>query len=271
VYVPVGFTRNLAGENDVYGAVIGGNDGSVSIQAADTASAEVTNGGFGAKLASGIGTLRQITFTYTSGANTVTKKANVGPGSYAALIESSPVAKTLTHTFPAGYCLASLPLTPYETDHAQALGGSSATPAIGPSNLYIAYWDSDKYLKYPSLPPFKAGRGYWLRFPAQTTVRVTGETTNTKVDYRIPLVYGWNMIGCPFETSVPLSNLKVEYGNLDPVSFEDAWIYGIISQSVLKYVTAQNDYGYASSLDPWTGYWVYCRAPEGAVLIVPHP
>ena len=112
-----------------------------------------------------------------------------------------------------------------------------------------------------------------MKLKTATTVQVTGETTNPSVDFRIPLVYGWNQIGNPFESSRPIASLKVEIGSRDPISLEDAWLNGVIGRTIWQSIgaTSANLYQAATTMEPWLGYYVNCLSPTGVVLVIPHP
>ncbi|HOK53640.1 MAG TPA: hypothetical protein PKV43_04200, partial [Armatimonadota bacterium] len=275
IYFPAGLAGTSANPNTLLGIIVGGNSGSISavLDANPSTTATVTNGAFGKALSLDLFSKMTITYSPTTG-SPVTKVANVGPGSYLAIINAPVAAKTLTHTYTAGVQMMSVPMTTYMQDQAQALQGASG-PAIPANQLLLARWNPTltsnyKYEMYPRTPPFAPGRAYWVKFPSTTTVTVTGEVPDPTGRYRIGLVNGWNQIGGPFESPVAVSSLMVEKGNDEPVTFAQAWASGIVGKVIWRY-TPNTGYTEATSLAPWEGYWIKCNAPDGAVLIVPGP
>jgi len=278
VFFPVGMAGTEASPNNFQGTVVGANSGSVNLKVdAEAAGTDVpvTNGAFGAILPSLLGFSRlTITFSPPVG-DVVMKLANAGPGTYLTLIYARGEAKTFTHTFPGGLRLMSVPMTTFAQDQAQALQGADGKPAVPADKLLLARWNplisaDYKYEMYPRTPPFAPGKGYWVKFPASTPVTVTGETPEADADWRIGLSYGWNQIGGPFESSIPIGSLLVEKANDEPISFLDAWSTGLVGKIIWKY-TPGAGYEQASSLDPWEGYWIKCNVANGVVLIVPGP
>lgn len=278
VYFPAGMTGSTAAPNDFLGVVIGADAGNVGIKVdSDVAgtSTSVIKGAFGASIPS-ILNFHRLTITYTppSGSQVI-RKVNVGPGTYVTLLHALSAGKVLTHTFQAGMRMISVPMTTFEQDQAKALAGSTGAPAIPADKLLLARWDpllagDYKYQMYPRTPPFAPGKGYWVKFPSTTIVTVTGEAPDPSAGIRIGLASGWNQIGGPFESGVPISSLIVEKGNDEPVSFSEAWSTGIIGKVIWKY-TPGVGYEQTTTLDPWEGYWIKCNVPDGAVLIVPGP
>lgn len=279
VYLPAGMTGSYGAENNFMGCIIGAESGSVSAKVDSEVigtSTQVVRGAFGAGLASMLDFSR-VTLTYTppTGGDPVSRVVNVGPGSYIALLSTSSVPTAMFHTFEAGTRMISIPVTPYAQNQADALKDPFGNPVLGDDKLLLARWNPDlagdyKYEMYPKTPPFAPGRAYWARFDNNLNVTVTGIAPDPASDWRVGLAQGWNQIGGPFESGVPIANIYVEKGTDDPVAFSEAWAAGWVGKVVWKYVPGTG-YVEATSLDPWEGYWIKCNLPEGVVLLVPGP
>lgn len=279
VYFPAGMAGTAASPNSFQCVVVGADSGTVVVKVdseATGASKSVVKGAFGTSSTTPVLGFSRLNITYTqTGGTPLTKTVNVGPGNYMTLLYAQSAGKTLVHTFMAGTRMISLPMTTYTQNQAAALQNGNGAPAIPENNLLIARWNpllsaSYKYEMYPRTPPFTPGRAYWAKFPSTVTVTVTGEVPDPAGSYRIGLSAGWNQVGSPFESAVSVSNLMVEEGNDEPVSFSTAWSTGLIGKTIWKY-TPGTGYTEATSLDPWEGYWIKCNVPDGVVLIVPGP
>jgi len=111
------------------------------------------------------------------------------------------------------------------------------------SDVFTFYPDSG-YVIRDSL---EFARGYWLKFPNDTSYSVTGLNHR----FRIDLEGGWNIVG-PFDFLVPVSSIT-------------SIPTGIISSNFYGY-----DEGYliADTLQPGKGYWVKASA-NGKVILDP--
>ena len=111
------------------------------------------------------------------------------------------------------------------------------------SDVFTFYPDSG-YVIRDSL---ELARGYWLKFPNDTSYSVTGLNHR----FRIDLEGGWNIVG-PFDFLVPVSSIT-------------SIPTGIISSNFYGY-----DEGYliADTLQPGKGYWVKASA-NGKVILDP--
>lgn len=123
-----------------------------------------------------------------------------------------------------------------------------------PSKWRLEHWDAatQRYLSYPSVPPFAPGRGYYLIQRDPVTIDISGTTTNTVGGTTIPLQPGWNMIAAPYLFSVPWEDVT------RPALLED------------QLIARTNDaYEPRTTLDPWRGYFVYLGGASPDSLTVP--
>jgi parallel beta-helix repeat protein len=164
------------------------------------------------------------------------------------------------------YRMVSVPVDPADPSPSSVFGwGTSYNPAA----MRVLRWDpaGANYLEGDSIPPVNLGVGYWLISQAERTLSVSGNTIPSDMDYYILLFPGWNQIGPPYPVdTVPWADGYVRVyvpstrQELD-LSAAGAWVenqaWGF-------------DHGYlgASSLVPWSGYWVNNVGSEPVYLIL---
>ncbi|MDW8321128.1 MAG: FlgD immunoglobulin-like domain containing protein [Armatimonadota bacterium] len=269
-----GYAGTKANPNNLYGAVLGLNSGTVHISSSlgVETSATLAQGGFGVKLpAPAFEQLARYTVTVKdSNGNTVaTRQVNLGYQEAVLTLEVTDSAQTLTHTFPAGLRMISLPIQPFASDNADALG-------VPRNQLLLAHWRQDtpgsnKYLLYPTAPPFRPGIGYWVKLRSNIIADIRGVTPRTDQNFTIATTYGWNQIGSPFTTPVDVSQIEVQYLLNDPVPFAAAVDRGWVGGTVWRYNPSTNSYEPAATLQPWEGYWLRVLVAEGVTLTFPAP
>lgn len=160
----------------------------------------------------------------------------------------------------SGSTLLSIPLDLGEMDVGAWL------VAAGVSSKGIHGWDA-RQQKYVQLKTVRPGQGFLLaRGPGK--LPVSGERVSADA-VEFSLVKGWNLIGVPYESSLPLATLQISLdGNTVNYSAatESKWVGGINAlvdgrMTPLAVTTA--------SLAPWRGYWLYAYQP--CQLIFPSP
>lgn len=267
-----GGTKNSP--NNLYGAVLGLDSGTVHISSSlgVEGSAALSQGGFGINLPSPAfeqPARYTITVKDSNGNTVATRQVNLGYQEAVLTLEVTDSAQTLTHSFPAGLQMISLPILPFASDNADALG-------VARNGFLLAHWRQDtpgqnKYLLYPTAPPFRPGVGYWMKLRSNIIADVRGMTPRTDQNFTIATTYGWNQIGNPFTTPVDLSEIEVQYLLNDPVSFATAVSNGWVGGTVWRYNPSTNSYEQASTLQPWEGYWMRVLVTEGVTLTFPAP
>lgn len=177
----------------------------------------------------------------------------------------SGVDITLTqslHTFQSGVQLVS---SPYDYT------GDSFASILGSVTVVAAVWDpaTSEYVVTPTSPAdtFHLGQGYWIN-PSQTVWLTQAGTTTTESSFPIALQNGWNMIGDPYTSAVPLSDLTVSVSG-STVPYATALSDNTVSEIYYYSGGAYQTLGSSSSLEPWTGYWIESFSPS--TLTVPNP
>jgi hypothetical protein len=153
-----------------------------------------------------------------------------------------------------GATLLSIPLDFGTLDVGQRLEKAGLSP------LGIHGW-SAKEQRYVPLRMLRPGEGFLLvrRGPSEVPIqgkRIVADTVE------LPLETGWNLIGVPYETGVPLDSLRIKL-NGEVKSFklatEKKWIGGVntlIDGQSLPVVADGK-----ALLSPWRGYWLYAYQP----------
>jgi hypothetical protein len=136
--------------------------------------------------------------------------------------------------------------------------------AAGVSSRGIHGWDA-RLQKYVQLKGIRPGQGFLLAH-GPGKIPVTGRRLTTPT-LEVSLHKGWNVIGVPFETSLPLAALRVVLdGKTENFSaaLEKKWIGGVnalVDGNTVPLSPA------TAALDPWRGYWLYAYQP--CQLIIP--
>lgn len=269
-----GHGGTTANPNNLYGAVLGLDSGTVHIRSSlgVEATTELRQGGFGVNLlAPAFERLARYTFTVRdSQGNTVAvRQVNLGYQEAVLVLEAGDSAQTLTHTFSAGLRMISLPILPFATDNADALG-------VPRGQFLLAHWRQDtpgenKYLLYPTAPPFRPGLGYWVKLRNNVVADIRGFVPRPDQNFTLATTFGWNQIGNPFTTPVNVSDIQVQYLLNEPLPFEAAVSRGWVGNTVWRYNPTTNSYEPIATLQPWEGYWLRVLAAEGVTLIFPAP
>lgn len=272
-YAP-GLGGTTANPNNLYGAVLGLNSGTVHVRSSlgVEATAQIQQGGFGLRLlAPAFEQLARYTITVrdSEGNPVAVRQVNLGYREAVLVLEAGDSAQTLTHTFPAGLSMISLPILPFATDNADALG-------VPRGQFLLAHWRQDtpgenKYLLYPTAPPFRPGVGYWVKLRSNVVADVRGIAPRPDQNFTFATTFGWNQIGNPFTIPVDVADIEVQYLLNDPVPFATAVSRGWIGGTIWRYHPATNSYEPASQLQPWEGYWLRVLVAEGVTLTFPAP
>lgn len=272
-YLPVTFTGVEPSWNDFMGVTIGGNATSVSarLEGGAPVGLTVTQGGFGGRLQGGLlsrfsRTVVTATVNTGAGPQTLTRQVNTGYGHYVVLLSTGTAApRRLSHPVPAGVRMLTVPALPFRSDPAGNFG-------LAAGDLAMARWNgsltaANKYEAFPLTPPFRPGRGFWVKLPADRTLQVDGTPADPGAEAVLSLPNGWNQVGSPWETDVPLTALRVKYQEREMVSLSTAISKGWIAPKLWQYVPGTG-YQTATGLDPWDACWLKVNVAEGVSLVV---
>jgi hypothetical protein len=155
---------------------------------------------------------------------------------------------------------------------------AGGTPPGDRSN--VEYYRPSPYFGYEIVNALDIRYGYWvsavstINIPAGLGVRPTATTIS------VPLVPGWNSIGVPSLSAVNIASLNVQPATGGTIlTFDQAsssayslvngilWGYPGSGTTYTQFSSANSQFGGASALQPWQGYWIYAYLP--CTVIVP--
>ncbi|MBD3339582.1 MAG: T9SS type A sorting domain-containing protein, partial [Candidatus Lokiarchaeota archaeon] len=103
--------------------------------------------------------------------------------------------------------------------------------------------DSFIYLNSADFSPFEPGKAFFLlateKFSGKYIQSKSGFTNPTNYTFKIPLQKGWNLIGNPYDFSIPIENTSINNGLPEVWEYTGQWI------------------NYATNIEPWQGYAIY--------------
>ena len=300
IYFPAKQTDTTTGTtsvvNDFSGVVIGANDGNVRVSfegGTGDITAPILRGSFGAPGTSlpTAFSRTQIVYTPSSGGpltfqrNVFVRPDNLttgvfGVSSLFVLSVPAPVV-SLSHTFPAGASMISLPVRPLPQDLAQSLG-------LNPTTTLLAQYRQDlqtpdKYQRYPQLPSYQPGYSLWGSFAGPlAAANIRGTRTDSEQYVTISTLFGWNQIATPYEQSLNVNtDLQFQYLGGDVVLLNEAISRGWVAAGVIGYTPRT---GYqditgngldpvfpANTLEAWKGYWLRVLVTEGLNVSYANP
>jgi kumamolisin len=170
-------------------------------------------------------------------------------------ISSSPVT-----TFGSGLQMFSVPFT-FSNGATPAELLSGMVTSAGYPAYSVAVWKptADTYELSPSSPAnsIVPGQGYWARFDSSSGGALPAiGTPVTVATYSVSLASGWNMIGNPYLTSVPINSLQVTSNGVSN-SFSAAVTAGVLQPILYDYNgTIYVAHTSGDSLNPYDGYWI---------------
>lgn len=190
---------------------------------------------------------------------------------------------TLSHTFPLGPQMMSLPLRPLIPDFAKALGIDVSSALLAQYRQDLT--TDDKYTRYPSLGPYQPGYALWGYFNRATAVAVKGIRTDSQSDISIAAEFGWNQIANPYNVNLNITTqvtIITPGGDILPLA--DAVTQGFVAAGVIAYSQTSNSYVDLSNpaadsdtsvplntLEPWKGYWIRIISTEGVTITFSNP
>ncbi|HOO55464.1 MAG TPA: hypothetical protein PLN69_01495 [bacterium] len=163
----------------------------------------------------------------------------------------------ISHQFPGGWSMISVPVEPEPTDVKEQLGNQL-------SNIQVfQYFDREMYEPdSPEKVDIQAGIGYWIHLDEPTTLAFEGIIPEPGTGIEIPLVQGWNLIGNPFEgETVDKDDLLINLGG-ETVEATEAVERDWLAPYVFSYNSTSGGYERIPIGDPlvsWQGYAIYAK------------
>lgn len=169
-----------------------------------------------------------------------------------------------TRRFAAGLKFVAVPATPpARQDRAVDVFGTTQ----------VARWDATavppKYISGVNQPDHteltvRPGAGFFVKFPAATTVRVPGDPVSSTVTFSVGVNSGWNMLGNMYEAALPMANITAAGSTqIRPFAFiYDPAIGGY------RLIAANPAFNAARNfLEVWEGAWFRVVGPSGTLNI----
>lgn len=271
IYYPSSKVQGVTFRNNFFGTVFGLEHGRVEVQiGAETRSASVDKGAFGLLLSNE--TLSRERTAVLRFYNTREElvgewRTNTGIGFHYVQAYLQAGTGSFTLNLPSGLHMVSLPLRPFETDFAKLLN----LPA---DRLLLAHWrqEQSNYVYYPATPPPAPGIGYFLKLSTPINITIQGEPVATERPFALALQPGWNLVGMPLTTPVPVNALRVIHQFDPPVSWETAStsIGGRppLVGEVVWTLGPTGTYVRATQLEPGRAYWIRVLRPEGVTVLI---
>ena len=203
------------------------------------------------------------TFTIHSGNVTSSTTAHI-----TAALAGSAIAEPLTVTpnagltYPAGFNMISLPYN---------YGAASLASVFGFSPVQIDVYNPSVFnYNYPSAPTTvpPPGQGFFVYFPKATTVTQVGTPVDQTQPFTIHLAQGWNQIGDPFLTPVPVSSLTFVSGSTTENYTQASTVKPVLLGGLDGYTPNGNYYtvNAGQSLAVGQGYWIYAYQATNLVM-----
>jgi len=267
---PYGVVGTEAEPNNVYGALLTGLEGNLTINGIEV---PITQGAFGVPFPSLFTGLQQIDVVYTSpNGNVLERKINCYYGPYAIIIQPPREKQTASVSLSKGIHMISVPLDPSSHDPAFVLG-------IQADKLALAHWEptkegTNKWLFYPNIA-LSLGKGYFIRLLEDKNIQIEGYSEPLEGEFSIGLSTGWNQIGYPFpEGECPLSQILVRIPEeTNPVSLDTASQKGYLAKTLWRFNAQKWEYEILDpekdTLKPWEAYWIRCY--KDCTLVIPGP
>jgi len=267
---PYGVVGTEAEPNNIYGALLSGSEGTLTINGIEV---PITQGAFGVPFPSLSTGPQQIDVVYTSpDGKILERKINCYYGPYAIIIQPPREKQTASVSLSKGIHMISVPLDPASHDPSIALG-------IPPEKLALAHWEptkegTNKWLFYPNIA-LSLGKGYFIRLLEDKNIQLEGYAEPLDGEFSIGLASGWNQIGYPFpEGECALSKILVRIPEeTNPVSLDTASQKGYVAKTLWRFNDQKGEYEFLDpekdTLKPWEAYWIRCY--KDCTLIIPGP
>lgn len=175
-------------------------------------------------------------------------------------------------TLPSGASLISLPVTGVGT--VKSVLPNITLPAVASWNSalldYQFYPDSFVELTTSAqtvtdmttgMTQQPAGRGFWINLAQSTQLQLDGDNLRQDRQYKLPITYGFNLIGNPYIYPIGYGSILVEYSG-QTYSMQDAVSARLIEPVIYWWNTTNYNFSALPDavMQPWVGYWVLSHA-----------
>lgn len=169
-----------------------------------------------------------------------------------------------SHRFAPGLQMVAVPATPPSSQ-------SRAVDVFGTAQ--VARWDPTAapptYISGVSDPDsveltVRPGAGFFVNFPASTTVRLPGDAVNGTGTFSVGVTTGWNMLGNMYEAALPMANITAAGSTqIRPFAFiYDPALGGYRMISASPAFNAARNF-----IEVWEGAWFRAVGPSGTLNV----
>lgn len=227
-------------------------------------------------------TISAITGSGTLGISIAAATATNVPGNAAPAAGPSatfdvviPILNLIPDDFSVGWNMTAFPdLSAGLTANTLLPGTYKTRRYDGNSNSYIKAENSDI-----ALTP---GQGYWIKVDDVNSIVGRSYLMSQVNSVEIPVTYGWNLLGDPYQTNMPLSNLVVKFTNGTTTSYADAinqkkvsgyaWSWNQATRQYLFIAINPNNYQTDAPkqtvVTPYRGFWMIVKSADVASIIL---
>jgi hypothetical protein len=128
---------------------------------------------------------------------------------------------------------------------------------------------TDCYEEYPDLTGMDRGRAFWLVTKSSTGFDASGLSTLPESPFRVHIERGWNQIGTPFAFMTDWLATEILFDGA-VYALNEEHIVGsdtiYVEDNLVSYDGAYH--GHESSMEPWSGYWIYNGSTQDVDLLV---
>ena len=192
-------------------------------------------------------------------------------------IPATPVLNPLPNSS-NGLEMVSIPYEFANSDAEEVFQSLISLLPDGPSTIirYNPATAGYKWFPDPTTTAISPGMGFWLLNRNRTPVVMPDDATpvDTTHVYLLALKAGWNQIGNPFTSTIPLSQVRVAGTDGGDWSLDEAISRNMLLPTLYAYDPASNAYTWEmetadARLDPYYGYWILVR--QDLTLMFPPP
>ena len=165
--------------------------------------------------------------------------------------------------FSTGMYMLGVPATPYDAAASSVFGTEAVArwdPVASPAGYVTPRLRPDS-----ELLQVKPGRGFFVRFAANTDLEVIGVPTDPNSPVNLGLSMGWNMLGNPYDAVLSFASIKTTSGTLRPFGY----VYDPVRRSYLLVSDTPGVGVERSYMLPWEGIWL--RALSTASVQISQP
>jgi len=131
---------------------------------------------------------------------------------------------------------------------------------------------ADCYDEYPDISAMDRGKSFWLITKSAKHFDFSGLSTLPEDAFKIHLSRGWNQIGTPFAFATDWLATEILFNGVR-YDLDQEHIVGsdtiYVEDNLISYDGAYH--GHGSTMEPWSGYWIYNGSTQDVDLIINPP